>query len=288
LRASATDVAPPGTVEVHPGLHFRRCSRPTERLYSFTKPSFCVIAQGSKELVVGDDHFRYDPAHYMVSTVELPMIGQVVEASPERPYLGFWLALDPSVVTSVMVESGVVQRGDGSGVKSLDVSALDGNLLDATLRLVRLVDVPLEYRVLAPLVIREIVYRLLTGAQAGRLRHLATFGGHAHRMVRAVEKLRMNFDKPLRIDEVARELGMSVSGFHAHFRAVTAMSPLQFQKQLRLQEARRLMLSEDLDAAEAGYRVGYDDASHFSREYKRHFGEPPMRDVGRMRELATA
>ena len=238
--------------------------------------------------MVGDDHFRYDPAHYMISTVELPMIGQVVEASPERPYLGFWLALDPSVVTSVMVESGVVQRGDGSSVKSLDVSALDANLLDATLRLVRLVETPDECRVLAPLVIREIVYRLLTGAQAGRLRHLATFGGHAHRMVRAVEKLRMNFNKPLRIEEVARELGMSVSGFHAHFRAVTAMSPLQFQKQLRLQEARRLMLSEDLDAAEAGYRVGYDDASHFNREYKRHFGEPPMRDVGRMRELATA
>ena len=277
-----------GTVEVQPGLHFRRCSRPTERLHSFTKPSFCVIAQGSKELVVGDDHFRYDPAHYMISTVELPMIGQIVEASPERPYLGFWLVLEPSVVTSVMVEFGAVQRGDGSGLKSVDVSALDGNLLDATLRLVRLVDAPAEYRVLAPLVIREIVYRLLTGAQAGRLRHLATFGGHAHRMVRAVEKFRMNFNKPLRIEEVARELGMSVSGFHAHFRAVTAMSPLQFQKQLRLQEARRLMLSEDLDAAEAGYRVGYDDASHFNREYKRHFGEPPMRDVGRMRELATA
>ena len=242
-----------GTVEVQPGLHFRRCSRPTERLHSFSKPSFCVIAQGSKELVVGDDRFRYDPAHYMISTIELPMIGQVVEASPERPYLGFWLVLDPFVVTSVMVESGIVQRGDGSGVKSIDVSALDANLLDATLRLVRLVDAPGEYRVLGPLVIREIVYRLLTGAQAGRMRHLATFGGHAHRMVRAVEKLRENFNKPLRIEEVARELGMSVSGFHAHFRAVTAMSPLQFQKQLRLQEARRLMLSEDLDAAEAGY-----------------------------------
>jgi AraC-like DNA-binding protein len=277
-----------GTVEVQPGLHFRRCSRPTERLHSFSKPSFCVIAQGSKELVVGDDRFRYDPAHYMISTIELPMIGQVVEASPERPYLGFWLLLDPSVVTSVMVESGIVQRGDGSGVKSIDVTALDANLLDATLRLVRLVDAPGEYRVLGPLVIREIVYRLLTGAQAGRMRHLATFGGHAHRMVRAVEKLRENFNKPLRIEEVSRELGMSVSGFHAHFRAVTAMSPLQFQKQLRLQEARRLMLSEDLDAAEAGYRVGYDDASHFSREYKRHFGEPPMRHVERLRELATA
>jgi AraC-like DNA-binding protein/mono/diheme cytochrome c family protein len=134
----------------------------------------------------------------------------------------------------------------------------------------------------------DLVYRLLTSAQGSRMRHLAMFGGHAHRMVRAVEKLRENFNKPSRIEDIARELGMSVSGFHAHFRAVTAMSPLQFQKQLRLQEARRLMLSEDLDAAEAGYRVGYDDASHFSREYKRHFGEPPMRDVERLRELATA
>src|SRR5206468_1300593 len=129
-------------------------------------------------------------------------------------------------------------------------------------------DRPSEYRALSPLIVRDIIYRLLSGAQSGRMRHLATFGGQTHRMVRAVEKLRDNFDKPLRIEGVARELGMSVSGFHAHFKAVTAMSPLQFQKQLRLQEARRLMLSEHLDAGEAGYRVGYDDQSHFSRDYK--------------------
>ncbi|HUB24912.1 MAG TPA: helix-turn-helix domain-containing protein, partial [Tepidisphaeraceae bacterium] len=144
---------------------------------------------------------------------------------------------------------------------------------------------PAEYQALSPLVVREIIYRLLTGAQGNRMRHLATVGGHAHRMVRAVEKLRENFDKPLRIEMIARELGMSTSGFHAHFKAVTAMSPLQFQKQLRLQEARRLMLSENFDAAQAGYRVGYDDASHFSREYKRHFGQSPIRDVDRLREL---
>ena len=278
-----------GTLEVQPGLHFRRCSRPSERLHAFCEPAFCMIAQGRKELVLGEERFQYGPEHYMINTVELPMTGQVVEASAERPYVGLRLVLTPSVVTSVLLESGALPpRGGGSRVKSVDVSPLDGNLLDAALRLVRLVDAPAEYRVLAPLVIREIVYRLLTGAQADRMRHLATFGGHAHRMVQAVETLRKHFDKPLRIEAVARELGMSVSGFHSHFRAVTAMSPLQFQKQLRLQEARRLMLSEDLDAAEAGYRVGYDDASHFSREYKRHFGEPPMRDVERLRELATA
>ncbi len=185
-------------------------------------------------------------------------------------------------------EVGAQPRGDGSGMKAVDVSALDANLLDTTLRLVRLIDASNDYHALAPLVIREIVYRLLMGAQGNRLRHLATFGGQAHRMLRAVEKVRENFDKPLRIEDLARELSMSVSGFHAHFKAVTAMSPLQFQKQLRLQEARRLMVSESLDAAEAGYRVGYDDPSHFSREYKRHFGEPPMRDVERLRELATA
>jgi AraC-like DNA-binding protein len=276
-----------GTVEPQPGLHFRRHSRPGERVYGSYAPAFCVIAQGTKNILLGEDTFRYDPAHYLISTMELPLIGEVVEASPQRPYLSFRLVLDPSIVTSVMVESGLVQPRGEDSVKAVDVSPLDANMFDATLRLVRLIDTPTDYRALAPLVVREIVYRLLTGAQGSRMRHLATFGGHAHRMVRAVRRLSENFDKPLRIDGLARELAMSVSGFHAHFKAVTAMSPLQFQKQLRLQEARRLMLSESLDAAEAGYRVGYDDASHFSREYKRHFGEPPMRDVERLRELAT-
>jgi AraC-like DNA-binding protein len=244
-----------------------------------------VIAQGSKHILLGEQSFRYDPAHYLITTVELPLSGEVVDASPERPYLGFKLLLDPSLVTSVMIESGIGQA-DGDSSRAVDVSPLDANLLDATVRLARLLATPSEYRALAPLVIREIVYRLLTGAQGSRMRHLAIFGGHAHRMARAVQTLSQNFDQPLRIENIARELGMSVSGFHAQFKAVTAMSPLQFQKQLRLQAARRLMLNQDLDAAEAGYRVGYDDASHFSREYKRHFGAPPMRDVERLREMA--
>ena len=151
--------------------------------------------------------------------------------------------------------------------------------------MVRLLQTPEQYRVLGPLVIREIVYRLLIGEQAHRMRHLTTIGGQAHRIVKAVNKLREDFAKPLRIEDVAREIGMSVSGFHAHFKAVTAMSPLQFQKRLRLQEARRLMLTESLDAAEAGFQVGYDDASHFSREYKRLFGDPPLRDIHVLREL---
>jgi AraC-like DNA-binding protein len=278
-----------GTSEPHPGLFCNRSSSPSEPVHGVIEPSFCVIAQGSKEVLLGADRFRYGPAHYLISTVGLPAAGRVVEASRERPYLSLRLVLDPAVVTAVMVESGAAPPGgEGGGTKAVDVSPLDANLLDATLRLVRLIDAPGEFRALSPLVVREIVYRLLTGAQGRRMRHLATVGGRMHRMARAVKKLTDDFDKPLRVEDLARELGMSVSGFHAHFKAVTAMSPLRFQKQLRLQAARRLMLSERLDAAEAGFRVGYDDASHFSREYKRHFGEPPMRDVERLRELATA
>lgn len=273
-----------GVVEPQPGVHLSRFSRTTELVHGFIEPQFCVIAQGSKALSLAGESYRYDPAHYAISTVGLPMTAQVIDATPDRPYLGFRLAIDAAVVTSVIVESGTFQpRGESGGVRAIDVSRLDADLLDATLRLVRLIDRPAEYAVLAPLVIREIIFRLLTGAQASRMRHLATFGGHAHRMVRAVEKLRKNFNKPLRIESMADELGMSVSAFHAHFKAVTAMSPLRYQKQLRLQEAQRLMLTEALDAAEAGYRVGYEDPSHFTRDYKRHFGQPPMRDVERLR-----
>lgn len=185
-----------------------------------------------------------------------------------------------------MIDSGHTAPPSHADVKAINVSPLDTSLLDAVVRLVRLINTPTEARVLAPLVTREIVYRLLLGKQGDRLRHIAVLGGYTSPIARAIERLRKDFDQPLRIDSIARELGMSVSGFHHHFKAVTAMSPLQFQKQLRLQEARRLMLGEHLDAASAGHRVGYDDASHFNREYKRLFGVPPMRDVERLREAA--
>ena len=204
----------------------------------------------------------------------------------ERPYLSFRLELDPALVGSVMVEAGHLSSQSRGDVRAIDVSPLDADLLDAAVRLVRLLDSPAEARVLRPLITREIVYRLLMGDQGNRLRHLALLGGHTDSIAGAIERLRRDFNQPLRIDSLAQELGMSVSGFHHHFKAVTAMSPLQFQKQLRLQEARRLMLGEELDAASAGYRVGYGDASHFTREYKRLFGAPPMRDVERLREAA--
>jgi AraC-like DNA-binding protein len=274
-----------GVIEVQPGLHLGKFSQPTGPVYASLPPSFCVVAQGTKDVLVGASSFRYDPAHYLITTVELPLAGTVVEASPECPYLSLRLVLDSVVVTSMMVESGDISQGGGDGgVTAVGVSPLDAELLDASLRLVRLAAVPNEYRVVAPLVTREIVYRLLIGPQGNRLRHLAKFGGQAHRIARAIQTIRESFNQPLRIEDLARILHMSVSGFHAHFKAVTAMSPLQFQKQLRLQEARRLMISEHLDAGQAGFRVGYDDASQFNREYKRQFGEPPMRDIGRLRE----
>lgn len=278
-----------GAMEPLKGLLLSRFSNPTEPLHGVSRPSFCVIAQGSKQVMLGDSLYRYDPAHYLLATVELPVVGQVVEASAERPYLSLRLDLDPSLVGSVMVEAGHLSSRNQGDVRALDVSPLDADLLDATVRLMRLLDTPpAEARVLRPLITREIVYRLLKGEQGNRLRHLALLGGHTDRIAEAVERLRREFNQPLRIESLARELGMSVSGFHHHFKALTAMSPLQFQKQLRLQEARRIMLGENLDAASAGYRVGYDDASQFSREYKRLFGQPPVRDVERLREAARS
>jgi AraC-like DNA-binding protein len=277
-----------GVVEPMKGLFFRRSSAPTEPVHGVSEPAFCVIAQGNKEIVVGEERFRYDPAHYLLNTVELPAVSQVVEASREQPYLGLRLNLDPVLVSSVMVETGQPSPRGNAEVRAIHVSPLDAGLLDATVRLVRLLDTPAEARALAPLVTREIVFRILMGEQGGRLRHLVAQGGSADRIARAVERIRSAFDRPLRIDSLARELGMSASGLHHQFKTVTAMTPLQFQKQLRLQEARRLMLGEDLDAASAGFRVGYDDAAHFSREYKRLFGMPPMRDVSRLRAAARA
>jgi len=275
-----------GTLEPLNGLMLRRASAPTGLGHGMSYLSFCVIAQGSKEIVLGDNRYWYDPAHYLISTAALPIASWVAEASPERPYLALVLKLDPILVGSVLVEAGHLAPRSQSAVTAIDVSPLDAGLLDAVLRLVRLLDSPSQARFLAPLITREIVYRLLMGAQGDRLSQVAALGGSTQCIAEAVERLRKDFDQPLRIEDIARELGMSVSGFHHHFRALTAMSPLQFQKQLRLQEARRLMLGEGLDAASAGYRVGYGNASHFTREYKRLFGAPPMRDMEHLREGA--
>ena len=272
-----------GALDIFPGFRLARSSKPTKPVHAVCQPSFCLVAQGSKHALLGEEVFRYDPGHYLICTVDLPLTFQVEEASKERPYLGIRLDLDPSVVAAMMMESGTEPKKGRARVKAIDVSPIDTDLLDAAVRLVRLLDAPVERKVLAPLITREIVFRLLTGGQGARLGHLLIAGGSTGPISKAISRLREKFDQPLSMEELAHELGMSVSGFHHQFKTVTAMSPLQFQKQIRLQQARSLMLADDLDAASAGFRVGYEDPAYFSRDYKKHFGAPPQRDIAQLR-----
>jgi AraC-like DNA-binding protein len=275
-----------GTAEPLNGLFLQRSSSPREPLHGVSDAAFCVIAQGSKEVFLGHERYQYDPAHYLLTTAELPLVGYILDASKGRPHLSLRLRLDPALVGSVMAEAGHAAPPNQADVRAINVSALDAGLLDAIVRLARLLENPTEAPFLAPLIAREIVYRLLRGEQGDRLRYIAALSGVTAPIAKAIERLHKDFDQPFRIDSIARELGMSASGFHHRFKAVTAMSPLQFQKRLRLQEARRLMLGEGLDAANTAYRVGYNDASQFNREYKRLFGLPPLRDVERLRDAA--
>ena len=271
-----------GLLEIFPGIGIARACSPTHPLHSVFTPAFCVIAQGSKKVMLGDETFKYDPGHYLIATVDLPIISCVLDASDDLPYLSFKMDLEPTLVADVLIDSGIDLKESGAAVKAMDVSPIEEDLLDAVLRIVRLLDKPDDAQMMLPLIKREIIFRLLKGNQARRLIHLCA-GGDNRRISKAIENLREHFDRPLRIENISRELGMSVSGFHHHFKSVTAMSPLQFQKQIRLQEARRLMLGEDLDAASAGFRVGYEDPSYFSRDYKKQFGAPPQRDIARLR-----
>jgi AraC-like DNA-binding protein len=258
------------------------------KVHGTSKPAFCVAVQASKDVYLGDVRYHYDTENYLLTTLELPVTSVIFEASEERPYLSLRLELDQSLVATVMVEHGLSTPRGQSDAKALAVSPLDAGLLDATARLVRLLDSPEEAKGIMPLVKREIVYRLLIGAQGDRLRHLPELGGNSHRIARAVDRLKKEFYWPLRAEVLARDLGMSLSGFHQHFKAITELTPLQFQKQVRLHEARRLMLGENLDVASAGYKVGYDDPSHFSRDYRSYFGESPRRDVEKLRSTAAA
>lgn len=272
-----------GILDILENIRISRLSTPSDPLHTVYDPCFCFVIQGGKKVLLGEEIFRYDPGHYLITAVDLPVSVTVDEASRAKPYLGFRMNLDPTLVASIVMESGIKIKKGQRSVKAMNVSPVDADLLDAIVRLFRVLASPEESKVLAPLVIKEIIYRLSVGGQKARLSHLLTANGYTNRISDAVKHLREHFDEPLKIETVARQLGMSVSGFHHHFKSVTAMSPLQFQKQMRLQEARRLMLGEDLDAASAGFRVGYEDPSYFSRDYKKLFGAPPHRDVARLR-----
>jgi len=289
VRRLSTILPEDGICDVMSGLRIARASTPTDRVFGVSKPSLCVIVQGAKEVNVGDNLYRYDAEHYLLATIELPLTGRIVEASAESPYLSLRIELEPALVGSVMIEAGLSTSQSGQGEsKAIVVSSLGSEILETVLRLVRLLNAGAKADMLLPLVKRELVYHLLASEQGARLRGLPRLGGHTDRIAKAIDQLNRHFDRVLSVEQMAKELGMSTSGFHDHFKRVTDMSPIQFQKQLRLQEARRLMLGESLDASTAGHRVGYDDPSHFSRDYKRHFGDSPIKDIERLRSMALA
>ncbi|KAF1069845.1 MAG: Exoenzyme S synthesis regulatory protein ExsA [Pseudomonas citronellolis] len=253
------------------------------RMPTLYRPALCVIAQGVKDIRLGSEIYRYDELNLLVVSVTLPVTGQVVEASPEKPYLSLRLDIDPGELTRLIADAGLCGSTPRPPGRGLYLQRLDGSVVDALLRLTRLLDTPRDAPMLAPLFIREILYRLLRGPQGHLLHDIAMTDSQTHRVTRAIEWLNRNYDRSLRIEELAREVNLSVSTLHHRFKEVTALSPLQYQKQLRLQEARRLMLSEGLEVAVAGHRVGYESPSQFSREYSRLFGAPPLRDLASLR-----
>ena len=264
-------------------LFVSRYSESSDFAPSLPQPALCILAQGRKEVRLADEQFAYDPLNYLVVSVSMPISGRVVEVSPDKPVLALRLDIDPVEINTLISDAGpigVPSRPAGRGVY---VEPIDPPMLDALLRLTRLLDTPKDIAMLAPLIRREILYRLLRSPMGYRLYEIATENSQTHRVSRAISWLNGNFEQPLRIDNLAREANLSVSTLHHRFKAMTAMSPLQYQKQLRLNEARRLMLSEGLDASAAGYRVGYESPSQFSREYSRQFGAPPVRDLARLR-----
>lgn len=268
-----------------PRLSLVRMSQPTMPLHSVHNPAVCIIAQGRKLVLLADKVFDYGAGRYLAVSVDVPVVGQVIEASTETPYLCFKLDLDPALLSAMLLDLGSDgldgdAQGAGQGVEVADVTA---DIVDAATRLVKLLDRPEDIRILAPLIERELLYRLLGGPLASVLRQIAWGGSRLQQVNRAIGWIRRNFDRPFAMEVVAAEARMSASALHQHFKAVTAMSPLQYQKQLRLQEARRLILSNAADAATAGHRVGYDSPSQFSREYARLFGAPPLRDAARLR-----
>lgn len=263
-----------------PSLSLFRVERPTMPIPLVYEASLCLIAQGAKRVTLGEQSFVYDASSYLIVSVDLPLTGHIIEAAPETPYLCCKIDLDLSALADLIVAEGAAHRpGDHP---ALAVYPSDPDLIDAAFRLVKLLDQPQAIPALAPLIEREIVYRLLTGPHGPTLRNLAAADSHLNQVSRAIAMIRSRFRQQLRIRDVAAAAGMSESSLYEHFKAVTRMTPLEYQKQLRLQEARRLMLLEGASAGAAAFAVGYDSPSQFSREYRRMFGAPPRQDVARL------
>ncbi|CAN7522968.1 AraC family transcriptional regulator [Rhizobium sp. LjRoot98] len=265
-----------------PGVSVHRRSGTGTKSCGSYRPSLALIAQGAKQVVLGDDVYRYGGADYLLTSIDLPVTTQIVEASEDKPYLSVMFGIDTTRISSLLEHAGSGGTPAPSA-RGMTVSSMTVELEDAAIRLLKLLDRPEDIPALLPLIEQEIIYRLLTGPQSARLRQMAVTESQSHQISRACVWLKEHYALPLKIEELASRVSMSVSSLHHHFKAITAMSPMQYQKQLRLQEARRLMLEDMLDAGSAGHQVGYESQSQFSREYARQFGEPPLRDVGRVR-----
>lgn len=273
---------------VHPtaiaSLFLIRESIVTEPIARINETSFCIIVQGEKEVLLAEERFRYGPGHYIVASVDLPVTGQVVKASTDTPYLALKLEFTPNQILEVLSDSDIRVAQKKNAKRAMFVSKAGPDLLDAVIRLARLVENPKHIPVLAPLFTKEILYWILQGPHGESLKQMAIKGSNGDRIRDAIEHIITSYDRSFKIEEIAEIARMSVASLHRHFKEVTAMSPIQFQKQLRLQEARRMLLTDSTDIADVAFRVGYESQSQFSREYSRMFGYPPRDDINRMRE----
>ncbi len=267
------------------GMALYRREETTPSVSIMYEPRICLVAQGAKRALLGDDTFVYDEHHFLITSVDLPTVVQIIKASREAPYLGLALKLDTREISQLMVDSNLPLPHSQQSSRAMAIGEVTLPLIATFQRLIDLLDEPKDIPILAPMIKREILYRLLVGDQGTRLRQMASAGSQSRQIARAIDWLKGNFMQPLRIDDLATQVNMSTSTFHHHFRALTAMSPLQYQKWLRLTEARRLMLTENHDAATAAFQVGYESPSQFSREYSRLFGAPPLRDIASLRQV---
>lgn len=271
-----------------PGLSLFRRNEPTEPISGMYEPSICMAVQGAKRVILGEDTYMYDAHHYLITSVHLPTIVQIIDASPEKPYLGLRLKLDLREVSQLMVDSNLPQPRPQKSSRGMATGEMTLPLIRAFQRLIDLLGETQDVPILAPNIQREIMYRLLVGEQGERLRQIATAGSQSQQISKAIGWLKSNYSLAISMDDLAAQANMSTSTFHHHFRSLTALSPLQYQKQLRLQEARRLMLAERMDAANAAFQVGYESPSQFNREYNRQFGAPPLRDITKLRQMSAA
>lgn len=287
VQAIGSRVQAPGDYPMPiPGLGFYRREQPATPVVCMVEPCIVLVAQGEKQLWVGGEGYPYDTSRFLVTSLDIPANSEVLSASPGRPCLGLTFKLDLRMLAELIAQSESPPTRERPVLKGVGIGTVTDGMLASFARLVALLDEPEAIPVLAPLIQREIHYRLLKSDQAGRLRQICSVDGQGYRIAKAIDWLKLNYNAALRVDELAARVQMSAATFHHHFRQLTAMSPLQYQKWLRLNEARRLMLNEHQDVSSAAFKVGYESPSQFSREYGRLFGVPPKRDIAALRGKA--